>query len=847
MTPKSYTRLLSIALTTALSGLCSAENGLVDWTSKQELPPHEAAMRFIEDSPGMLRVLWRPVGTEKWEDELTGWKRMGEGLVAGDDRRLFTVSARFFNWQEALRLRVTLTANRAAEAPTEVLLRCPFDPKAWDRQFVPRLPYLILSPSDPAILRFAVDATDATTFAQAPQVAFYPFAVLENRDAMLLWGCPDVGRYAVLNPNAISASAPCLSLRPKQLAVGQKLEFDLILKRFDKPRLRYRDVLSWYLRSAFSSDPLVKDLFPWDGKMRARRLPEGNLGSGIGRLGERWNDGARLLQEMRLRHVGGLWFQGWGPWDETYPTDGEWWTEYWLRLSAKQVRDEIEWERANGISPLLYCRQFVAEQGLHDDRPPRRNWSGRDENGNRQAWGDVNVPESVATELGFRVLQQSCADFGNSEYLAWYEDRVKQCVTAYNPAGIAWDMGWGAGPTWGYSRANPQVMNGDGMLRAQADLWDWLKTHHPEKRTISNEAFGTPSQLFSDGILIEGGFAAGKTELDYEAAKALDTTIISYEYPHVYAARLKGLPTSSARYVQMRYRAEGLDTKSDRYVVYPSQEVVGKEGTAIACSQLVSDGQWHVATFDMRGLPNVEEVKGLAFGMQSAAPEAHLWVASLRFSDTPDGPALAGLQGSFPTELMASGVAAWEPRPGWVADGAPEYGVRSSSGCVEFWVRGAARGMSWSYFPACADLAQEYLKVLSLGACIGSGPRGGWNAVNAFSARAMALAPLVGSHDVTLQTEEAGLNASGWGSDGRLLLAAHNGTQQSAKVRVRISTQALQQAKASIGPRAVSRLVGASAETTRPGPEAESSDEGLTVAAELGPGEALLWGNWPWE
>lgn len=847
MTHRGYAGLFSIALILVLSGPGIAQPGLLDWAAKEDVPNPQAALQLIENSPGALRVYWRPVGMEKWEGELSGWKRAGEGLVAGDDQGLLTASVRIVNWQDALRLQVTLTSTRAADAPTEVLLRCPFDPSAWDRQFIPRLPYLILAPSEPAILRFAAEPTDATTFAQAPQVAFFPFAVLEKRDAMLLWGCPDVGRYAVLNPNAIAPGAPCLSLRPKSLAIGQTLEFDLVLKRFDKPRLRYRDVLGWYLRSAFSSDPLVRDLFPWDGKMRARRLPDGNLGSGIGKLGERWTDGTRLLQEMRLRHVRGLWFQGWGPWDETYPTEGEWLTEYWSRLSAKQVHEEIEWERTNGISPFLYCRQFVAEQGLHDDRPPLRGWSGRDENGNRQAWGDVNVPESAAAELGFRVLQQTCADFGNRDYLAWYEDRVKQCLTAYKPAGIAWDMGWGAGPTWGYSRANSRVMNGDGMLRAQADLWEWLKTNRPDMRTISNEAFGTPSQLFSDGILIEGGFAAGKTELDYEAAKALDTTVISYEYPHVYAARLKGLPTGSARYVQMRYRAEGLDTKSDRYVVYPSQEVVGKEGTAIACSHLVADGQWHVATFDMRGLPNVEEIKGLAFGMQSAAPEAHLWVESLKFSATPDGPALAAVQGNFPTELMTSGVAAWEPRPGWVTDGAQEYGVRSGKGCVEFWIRGAGRGMSWSYFPACADLAQEYLKVLSLGACVGSGLRGGWDAVNAFSARAMALAPLVGSHDVTLQPEGAGLNASGWGSDGRLLLAAHNGTQQPATLAVHVSAETMQKAKATIGTQTVSRLVSANAETTRPGPAAISTAEGLTISAELGPGEALLWGNWPWE
>jgi hypothetical protein len=574
----------------------------------------------------------------------------------------------------------------------------------------------------------------------------------------------------------------------------------------------------------------------------------GNLGSGVGRLAQPGTDGARLLDELRQRRVSGLWFQGWGSWDETYPTEGQWFTEYWNRLSAAQVRDEIAWERQNGLFPLLYCRQFLTEQGLHDDRPPLRDWVGRDENGSRQAWGDWPVPDQAATEVGFRVMQQSCADFGNDAFRAWYEGRVKACLDTYQPAGIAWDMGWGAGHTWGYSRANPRTPNGDGMLRAQADLWAWLQAKHPQMRTIANEAMGTPSQMFSDGILVEGGFAAGKTELDYEAARALGTTVISYEYPAQYAARLRGLPTQSARYVQLRYRAVGLDTKTDRYVVYPSQEIVGKEGPAIACSQLQADGEWHVATFDMRNLPNVEEVKGLAFGMQGAAEEAHLFVDFIRFSATPDGPALPVGRGSFPSNITEADAGAFEPRPGWLGNPAAECGVRRNRGALEFWVRGAGRGMSWSFFPACPELAQEYLKVLSLGACVGSGLRAEWETLNGFSAQAMALPPLVGSHDVEVTPQSSGVTASAWGADGHLLLAAHNDSGGSRLVTVEVSAEALVRAGASPGRGALSQILGRNALPARPGPPATvAGRRGMRLSVRLEPGEALLWGNWGWE
>lgn len=841
-----------LALAVPLVGLTwpvAAERGLVDWVAQDEISSPGAAVARIASSPGCVSVTWRPLGAARWAGDACQWTPSGGGLVAhatGDGP--FGPSLRVARWRGALRLKLTLRATRPVGAPTEVVVACRFEPSAWRHQFIPRLPYLQLAPDAPAALRFAASADDATTVADAPWTAFYPLGVLENDNGFVLWGSSDVGRFAVISPNAIERSSPCFTLRPKCLSTGQSLTFDIVLKCFARPECRYRDVLRWYLRAAESSDPLVRDLFPWDGRRRARPLGVGNLGSGLGRISDPGLKPDQVRELLRSRRVSALWFQGWGPWDETYPTEGEWYTEYWARLSAAQVRDEIAWERANGIAPYLYCRQFLTEQGVHDDRPPLREWLGRDENGNRQAWGDWPVPEAVAQEIGFSVLQQSCADFGNPGYLAWYEGRVKACIESYRPAGIAWDMGWGAGNTWGYSTASPQTPNGDGMLRAQADLWKWLDAEHPEMRAISNEAFGTPSQLFCDGILIEGGFAAGKTDLDYEAAKAVGTTIISYEYPTQYAAQLKGLPTSEARYVQMRYRAIGVNTKSDRYVVYPSQEVVGKEGPAIACSDLQADGEWHVATFDMGGLPNIEEIRGMAFGLDSAAEEARLWVEYIRFSGTPDGPALAGAPGGFPSEITAADAPSFDPRPTWVLNGPEEHGVRRDGDTIEFTVRGAGKGMSWSFFPARAELAQEYLHVVGLGACLGAGLRTEYAKLNGFSAQAMALPLLVGSHDVEVTPAPALVTASAWGGGGRLLVAAHNPGDTRQSVTIEVARGALREARVGQVSGGTSLVMAADAEQSHPGPEPRiTADGALRFRVRLGPGEALLWGNWRWE
>jgi len=63
-----------------------------------------------------------------------------------------------------------LVATHAATQPSEIAICCPFDPSLWSRAFYPRLLYLEAAPEAPVSLRFAADATDATTPSEVPVV-----------------------------------------------------------------------------------------------------------------------------------------------------------------------------------------------------------------------------------------------------------------------------------------------------------------------------------------------------------------------------------------------------------------------------------------------------------------------------------------------------------------------------------------------------------------------------------------------------------------------------------------------------------------------------------------------------
>ena len=725
---------------------------------------------------------------------VTWWPDGQEPPSAPSDPGLFTVKTDLHRTGDAAALTVVLTARRDEPLQYHIRLSAPFSASDWTRQFYPLLTYRILPPDQATTVRFLASADDATPAPDSPHVVYYPFGVLESDREFLLWGSLDPGKYLVLTPNADPGCIPCATFRPKTLRAGQEFRFALTLKRFAKPANKYRDVLRWYLAHLQNTDPLTRDILKYTPGTPVRHTKPGNLFGGTGALfgGSFWIDGKPTWQSAGL---GKLWFQGWGDWQETYPTPSrgagvspavEWWTESGTHMTAVQVQAEVAKLKAAGIAPLMYCRQFLAEEGTYDDKPPFKSWLGRDETGKPAVWsaGD-KAPAALTEHFGIKTLSQSGADFGNADFLKWYIARVKAVVDTYNPGGIAWDMGWATPATWQFSHSNPGTAMCHGELRAQAELWDYLQRNHPDMQVIASEAPGTPSQLFAHGVLLEGGSIAGKGELDYEAAKALGTTIIAYEYPDQYATRCEPLDVTKYHYCAFRYKARNMRTGDGDYVVYLSEGIPGKEGCLIPNRDIVADDQWHTIVADCAKVPTVKGLKMIAFGeFASDKGDAHIQVEYIRFTDQPDGsPVVAGdgrprPASAFPLEIRFTDSEAWSSRPEYLPGAAADKaGLTVADGIADFSVGTPGKGNRWLYTMTSSATAGELMMVLGYGACLGGGIAEGLPELYSFSAQAMGLPLLVDS--AAIQTTNM-LTASAWAGDGRLLIAAYNAPNSSA-------------------------------------------------------------------
>lgn len=761
---------------------------LVDWLSSQgENVSIRDYLAFLRSNPSAMIFSWRERDGE--------WKRIrfqikGNSLEASN--QLFLVRITPSIYKGGLLLSTKITALKTLNTPYELLLSSPFEPKNWERQFYPRLPYLILPSHAPATIRFLAEKNDWTKLEELG-VYFYPFGILENRFHFLLWGSLDIGRYALLTPNLVPNHIPAFCLRPLKIEEGKLFGFELFIKSFPKSKFpRYRDVLRWYIENWKDSDPLTgtilgkaKDILESKRKNH-RPLPWGNLagfpgGEPIADEEGNFNEWGRYLSEgWKRQKIGNCWYYAWHRWDETYPTEGEWIGETGFKNSGEKIKAYIKALLSAGIHPFLYFRQLLAREGLKENAPPCREWVGINEKG-ETPWGYEWTPSPENAKLiGFEKVHCIPGDFGNDSYRLWYLENLKRCVDFYKPAGIAFDMGWAYPNSAVFSRANPDTSNPHAVVRLQADVWNWLRKKHPDMRIITNEAPGVPSQLFADGILIEGGFAAGKTELDYEAAKAIPTTVISYEYPSNYAPFLQALDKNKAQFLVIKYRAKGI-AKSEDYALHISEGTVGREATAIKLSELQADGEWHTATIDLRLIPNVEKIRGMALQVQCADGLAYLDIAYIAFSASPTpphSPEESSLN-AFPSFIDNRFLHFWQSHWEWLGNPARDFRVAKENDYIRFEVKGKGLGMKWEFVASRGIIAQEYLKILSLGACIGGDIRYPFPLILSFSAEAMAVPPITDSRRLEVKDER--IWASGWEDKEKLLIALYNNSAEAVQ------------------------------------------------------------------
>jgi len=155
-------------------------------------------------------------------------------------------------------------------------------------------------------------------------------------------------------------------------------------------------------------------------------------------------------------------------------------------------------------------------------------------------------------------------------------------------------------------------------------------------------------------------------------------------------------------YLVLRYRAEGLLTTSDNYLVYIDDRG-RRETSPVKLSDAVPDGQWHTVAVDLRRVAEGDRFAKTAVQVQAGKAAATLWVADLRLAErVPEGATLLGAPplAVVPSAEWQADLAAsqWEARPGWLPN--PDSGpnaVRSADGW-RLGLASAGKGMKWSWF-----------------------------------------------------------------------------------------------------------------------------------------------------
>jgi hypothetical protein len=561
-------------------------------------------------NPGAIEVRWRPWlnpdrwnGSLPWDGHISQWQPAGSADLDGvsdEPDPLFTAHLSVAQYHGALRLQVSAVPRGNKNQAYEVVLRSSFDPGVWQRQFFSSGKYIIKSPDEFVALRYLASADDAS--GQTEFAYDYPFGVLESSQGYLLWGAMDLGRFRWVTPNHVLQSVPCFTVIPKRVIAVSPADFDMTLRWFPKPQNRYRDVLRWYLRSVEDSDPLTRDLLPWDGQFRARPLPGGNLAAFLGPLNDARARQSIWLSSMQPLRVSGLWTWGWLPHNESYPTSGSWETRTNGVTKTEALKAHIAWLEKEGIYTYLYFRGFLSANDTEYPNPPYQRWRAIDETGKPEFW-------NYGTDSGMQ------ADFGSEEFRRWYVGRVKDSINVYNPFGVAWDMGWWVTNPHVFSSADPRTNNVHGATRVQADIWNWLVEVYPAKRVIANDSAGLPSELFADAVMIE--HAASASILDFEAAKALGAQIVAFELAGDFyrkedpAADVRPLIASA----QMRELSYGGGIAGDNQAGFPeingfsalamggrsllgSHDIEVEGGAPVEASAWVADGRLLIAAYN---------------------------------------------------------------------------------------------------------------------------------------------------------------------------------------------------------------------------------------------------------
>jgi len=318
----------------------------------------------------------------------------------------------------------------------------------------------------------------------------YPARFLDLPDRYLVWGQFDLNQPIILNH--VETKAPWVALgfpipapghRKSKLAnQNSQMVFDLFLNAFPRPHFARRDAIRWYAQHITDSDPFFRRAPVRLTHTVSRTFPEGNFAFYWGSLSrlnpQRTGDQVeKMEQRMKALRFTNVIFTDW--------------------LS-------IPWSGVEQPPPDLAAGWFC---------PPS---------------GDIRLGHRLKDEIhrlqsqGFRVYLYFWPvtlffNPRNEGKLQGLMECAKRAVEFYDPDGIGYDMNW---------QVHKQV------LKLQYELYHWLQQRHPGKKVIIDYGFGTPSQLYGDGLISEFGLwmYGVPTNSVVESFTALRTNVTNLVY-----------------------------------------------------------------------------------------------------------------------------------------------------------------------------------------------------------------------------------------------------------------------------------------------------------------------------
>ena len=408
--------------------------------------------------------------------------------------------------------KIVFTALEAVHFPVKIGIRHGVDMEQWDKIICALYPARALDARESTIFSYSEKNNDRNIgLLDTYQHPVYPMTMLKSPSGILLAGSFNLDKFVTVSPNMPQGYFPSLQKNPLSVSKGEKFEFVYSCRFYSADKFWVRDVWRDYAKRIYSNNPMIKDFIPYKDRPYRPYFRGAHVGSTF----------FMESREKRLPPESNIWWFGWLDWlNETYPVEGEWWTNAihgkWHKVTAEKMQAEIARLQRAGHKLALYCRQ-LANLNLKGSKFPE-SWYRVKAGGSLDLYGGgyrVQISPEMQEEHGFPDIPWGTYDFDNPEFNEHYVQQIKAAVAFYEPKAIGWDMGW-----------RPDH---PGMFAAQAQIFHWMRKEYPQNKVITNESGAGPELFVADLALLENGALAGKNEYDFEFIKAFGNPMVCIE------------------------------------------------------------------------------------------------------------------------------------------------------------------------------------------------------------------------------------------------------------------------------------------------------------------------------